>query len=799
MKLTGLGPDVIATNTTLIAPLVLSASFDLRGVLPGVRTVDVTNPDGTSITIPNGFTIEQGGQPRVSINIIGLSEIRIGRPQTYYVALQNLGNVDAGPNAVLAQLPSSIEITQSGEEGLLASGLSSSPTEENARTQAKNAVGSSSSGRQTATFITQGVPAAQTQYAQLSITYPFDVGVSDFTITGNQLRDVEDYPAGFDDYAKEHRAAFPLLLISLSTTCVPQANSALSAYLHASSAYSALKSAQDDVTYKYASILAAGALVITQSEAVEALRISEVGGVVLDHFITLARECLQNNIDDEAHQACLPDVDRLIDEVKTGALELLAQGAGKAVATLATVAAAAVPALSAENVDELNRLVLVRKSANDNFQTVFNDYTNALSQFSSCSGYVPPPAPNPFGITLTVSPVFTLDPNDKIGPLGFGNQRFIGTNAGIVYDIVFTNKATATAPVQTAVVTDVLPAGVFNLNLLSFGPITIQGHVVNPPPYSIHGFTTISDLRPNSNVLLRIDAQIDTETEAATWTFTSLDPATGQPVSDPQVGFLPPGAEGSVSVEVTLNPVASGTKADNKATVVFDVNPSITTPTWSNTIDSSSPASRVAPLTALQGTECFRPQWSGSDIGSGLATFNVFVSDNGGPFIAWQLNTTASSAVFNGQPGHSYAFYSQATDFVGNVEAPKHTPDATTMVAPGASCNGRPTLTGSVTTKSLKGTTETLALQFTNNGVGDAMAALNQISFHTLSGTGLVSLMSPAVPISLGSLVAGATATITLELNVPPTVKEFSIAETGILRDVAGNNDTFSIGQAVFP
>jgi len=41
---------------------------------------------------------------------------------------------------------------------------------------------------------------------------------------------------------------------------------------------------------------------------------------------------------------------------------------------------------------------------------------------------------------------------------------------------------------------------------------------------------------------------------------------------------------------------------------------------------------------------------------------------------------TATSASYGGQLGHTYAFYSVATDGAGNVQAPKSSPDTTTTI-----------------------------------------------------------------------------------------------------------------------
>ena len=74
--------------------------------------------------------------------------------------------------------------------------------------------------------------------------------------------------------------------------------------------------------------------------------------------------------------------------------------------------------------------------------------------------------------------------------------------------------------------------------------------------------------------------------------------------------------------------------------------------------------------------------WSGQDDadGSGIAAYDIYVSDNGGPFNPFLLNTTDVTATFTGAAGHTYGFYSVATDNVGHVEAPPLAPDATIQV-----------------------------------------------------------------------------------------------------------------------
>ena len=98
--------------------------------------------------------------------------------------------------------------------------------------------------------------------------------------------------------------------------------------------------------------------------------------------------------------------------------------------------------------------------------------------------------------------------------------------------------------------------------------------------------------------------------------------------------------------------------------------------------DTTPPTSVIAALPS----ECYAQiplAWSGQDNagGSGLAGFDIWVSDNGGPFTRWLERTTLTSAFYPGVIGHTYAFYTTAVDAAGNVEPIPGSPDAQTMVS----------------------------------------------------------------------------------------------------------------------
>jgi hypothetical protein len=78
--------------------------------------------------------------------------------------------------------------------------------------------------------------------------------------------------------------------------------------------------------------------------------------------------------------------------------------------------------------------------------------------------------------------------------------------------------------------------------------------------------------------------------------------------------------------------------------------------------------------------------WTGSDDpgGSGIAFYDIYVSDNGGAYQLFVSHTTLTSATFTGVQGHTYGFYSVATDNVGNVEPTPAVAQAGTTVGQAA-------------------------------------------------------------------------------------------------------------------
>ena len=176
---------------------------------------------------------------------------------------------------------------------------------------------------------------------------------------------------------------------------------------------------------------------------------------------------------------------------------------------------------------------------------------------------------------------------------------------------------------------------------------------------------------------------------AAAWTFSAIDPYTGQFTEDPLAGFLPPNGdnhEGEGLVKFKISPrsnLPTGTVIDNMATIVFDWNPPIDTPPVFNTIDAEAPSSQVQALFS-ESPHRFEVSWSGQDDdeGSGIAGYDIYVAENGGEYTLWLKDTFVTSLTFSGQEGSTYAFYSVASDYVGHREQVPTGPDTTTTALP---------------------------------------------------------------------------------------------------------------------
>jgi len=296
------------------------------------------------------------------------------------------------------------------------------------------------------------------------------------------------------------------------------------------------------------------------------------------------------------------------------------------------------------------------------------------------------------GSTRVIRP---SDPNDIIGPKGFGDEHWINAAAPLGYTVRFENQASATAPAQQVTVTLALDADLDprTVRLGDFG----WGDIVIDVPDNVSFYIDRIDLRATHGYLLDVLAGVDVTTGEVFWTLTTIDPATGEIPDDPTIGFLPPNAsagqgEGFMHYTVKVREgVPTGTVIDARATIVFSTQEPIDTPPIFNTIDASLPGSRVlarddaGPL----ATTSFEVAWEGADEGAAVASYTVYVADNGGAWTPWLRDTTASQAEFTGERGHTYGFYTVATDNAGNLDTAPGAPDLVVAVSATATGSDR--------------------------------------------------------------------------------------------------------------
>lgn len=301
--------------------------------------------------------------------------------------------------------------------------------------------------------------------------------------------------------------------------------------------------------------------------------------------------------------------------------------------------------------------------------------------------YFPPDCPACHPDRYDVPTVAASDPNEMVGPKGYGDQKWVAIRQTLPYTIRFENDPKlATAPAQVVTITQKLDttadARTVRLTSLGFARFVhdIQGGRAT--------YSTRLDVRDSLNLFVDVTAGVDVTTNSIFATFSSVNPVTGEPPSNPLSGFLAVNdstGRGEGYFGYTLRPRTDSHTGDSlraKAAIVFDNNAAIDTPPHFNLIDAGTPVSRVRVLPATIDSGSFRIAWGGKDdtLASGLKAFTIYVSNNDTTYAPWLKDVTDTTAVYQGEWGKTYRFFSVAADRAGNVEALKTVPDATTTI-----------------------------------------------------------------------------------------------------------------------
>ncbi len=627
--------NVLKFNSTME----LKVRWNLKNIPLGVYDVVAINKDGSTVTLLDGFMVEPAREMVVSIGQLTPNLLLYGRKESYSFRFTNTSNVDIPYSIIQIEVPPGTEAT-----------ISASPR-----------------------LITR------------SRLIPDSLKLAD----GN-----------FDDYVFSNVSqTFPLLVRDL----IPG------------------EAVECRITFRNLSISAGNNFPMS------------VGVRTFDKEAYLA---LQMSMIESSRQAILGNQSSFSPEVVAGAYnaQSFAQFMLEGYAKIGLLDQSDIPPLPkiVNLIEETDNSNTLNKSTFDigAIPTSINDASSACEDFFNKLGcvaavidcFIPfPPIPPPFnfimcgfGIAASCGPwdaglagcigvasgltclgkelickklVASLDPNDIIGPEGYGDKQWVALNQTLEYQIRFENDPKkATAPAQRVFVTQQLDSTVDHrsFRLTTFGFANHSFEIPGNPSY----YSTRLDLRDSLGIYVDFIAGIDITSDQISWSFKSIDPSTGELPFNPMVGLLPINdstGRGNGFVKYTVRPKETSKTGDivnAKARIIFDQNDPIDTPPIHNTIDAISPKSSIRPLASIIRNASFTVSWGGVDdsTGSLLKNYSIYVSANDSQYTPWLVNTTDTTATFTGKADSRYKFFSLATDNAGNTEKIKLVEDASTQI-----------------------------------------------------------------------------------------------------------------------
>ena len=522
---------------------VVTTSFDLRGVPPGPWSVVVTNPDQSTGTLPDAFTVETGGSPDLWVNLLLPRGFSGGYYQSIYVVFGNRGTVDA--YGVPLWLAFSNELTFHIPFAVTPPPAQPAQIATDWKRIGIDVTIPPPEDRNSFPLLLPVVPAGSTGMLKFRVQNPaadvggrpvfrvsVDIGAPHFD------PDLTDAVVnGYVDRAKEYAAT------AHGTTTLPT-DAAIASYVRTQLAGVRATATED-------AIAAVGGYPRVYSQA---QLIVDTGQFIAGESATTLAPALGPSLD--RHWLA-----RVVSEI---------------------FASPAEARLVDPDCDPLDTFCERYPSCETNPNLCKDPPIRRCDRISFYNGSFvfvpckPQDDDRPFRMAF--------DPNDKVGPGGP-----IDGVTPLPYAVYFENLPTATGDAFTVTVTDQLDTAKYDLSTFSLGPITFGSTFVPVPP-GLKTLATEVDLRPGKKILVGIDAKLDTGTGVVTWKLTTLDPATHQFPENPEDGFLPPNVtspqgEGALLFTVNLKPgFPPGTTVCNDARIIFDMNAPIDTPEFCNTI-----------------------------------------------------------------------------------------------------------------------------------------------------------------------------------------------------------------------
>jgi hypothetical protein len=694
----------------------LTATFDLTDKEPGEWNLVVTNPDGQSATAPSPFTIEEGGEPELWVEVVGREKIRVGTPQKYIIRYGNRGLVNAEYAEVLLWFPN-----------FLTAELASKPHETDCppvRYDPNFLPPENESDVSGYMIVVFDVAPGSVDELQLTLTSPFDS--VPFEISARMTQDFG--PTSSTKISSSTKALEPFSHLPTSSNATSQ-NNGEDLY---------------DIKIEFLVGWRTG--------------ISQFSGEKMDHAIlTLPEFDEEGNVVGERSWTQTKQIDGK-DILKSGPPEEIKEELLEQQGEYWISKQKGSRSLTKEEIQKLAEsldLFTQQQNAWDHQEQPFKGVSKEGKFVGDCIGILdycaelawkndPRPwmsdgfvrdvdsdkyegarirewfdVPSPewkqdfpqwiiYKIepgkahnavdTLHVEPVTSATPEDKYGPTGFDlpgtpyeeRQRFVPADQNLYYKVDFWNAENATAPACDVFVEDQLDANL-DWSTFRFEEIGFLDWKVELEPCQY--FNVNVDTRPEMDLIVNVEGTFDAETGAINWTFRSLAPNTMETPEDPMAGFLPPITESGREVGwvcFSVYPEAglpSGTQIGNQAFVNFDgigpYNPAPKEGPWINTIDSPPyvPGNSLPEHGAAGVPVDADLSWTGGDPDAGdTVTYDVYFGTSSTPPL---VSPDQSGTVYDtGTLAYNTKYYWQivATD---NHEASTSGPllDFTTVVA----------------------------------------------------------------------------------------------------------------------
>ncbi len=275
------------------------------------------------------------------------------------------------------------------------------------------------------------------------------------------------------------------------------------------------------------------------------------------------------------------------------------------------------------------------------------------------------------------------------GPFTAEDNGFIPAGQPLPFTVNFQNNPQAsTSPGEIRITTQLDPSldpSSFRLGDIKIGDIDI--HI----PSNMALFQGDFDFTQTNGFIVRVSAGVDVQTGIATWLLEAIDPLTGEVITNPEKGLLPPNdaeGDGAGFVTYTVQPFANATTGATvtaTATVLFNTAAPQDTAPLAYILDSIAPTTQTT-VSQIGANPNYQVQWTSTDNsgGSGVKYVTLYVAEDGGSYQVWQdqLAESSGTMIYQGQAGHTYTFLVLATDVAGNQEQPPAGTNAT--LAPNA-------------------------------------------------------------------------------------------------------------------